>query len=183
VFLQVKGRSAKTRDIHTEVVQVLASDAISYSTVTKHMRNDIILQNEPEAEDRAEDQGFSITGNPILKALEMMPFVSVRQILKMAIIPPTLAYRRLTKSLHFFLRQLFWAPHRFSHLQEHARVIMSKDLLKLLESRRHHSWKYIMTLDEARFYLLIFLLITSQFGSVQKMKLHKGTQRKSHLRR
>jgi hypothetical protein len=29
-------------------------------------------------------------------------------------------------------------------------------------------------LDEAWFYLSIILLITNQFGSVQKMKLHNG---------
>jgi hypothetical protein len=50
---------------------------------------------------------------------------------------------------------------------------MSKELLKPLEAMRHHSWKYIVTRDEAWFYLCSFLLITDQFGSVQKMKLHK----------
>jgi hypothetical protein len=48
VFLHLKGLSAK--DVHTELVELLASDAIACSTVTKYMRNDVILQNEPEAE-------------------------------------------------------------------------------------------------------------------------------------
>jgi hypothetical protein len=39
---------------------------------------------------------------------------------------------------------------------------------------RHHSWKRTLTFDEAWFDLSIFLLITNQFGSAQKMKLHKG---------
>jgi hypothetical protein len=82
VFLHLKGLSAKAKDVHTKLVQVLESDIIAYSTVTKYMRNDIILQNEPEAEDRAEDQGFSITGNAILKASEMMSFTSIRQIVR-----------------------------------------------------------------------------------------------------
>jgi hypothetical protein len=59
--------------------------------------------------------------------------------------------------------------------------VMSKEFLKLLEFMRHHSWKYRVTLDEAwfylsiflSFYLSIFLLITNEFGSVQKMELHK----------
>jgi hypothetical protein len=50
---------------------------------------------------------------------------------------------------------------------------MSKELLKLLESMRHHSWKLIVTLAKGWFYLSIFLLIMNQFGSFQKMKLHK----------
>jgi hypothetical protein len=70
-----------------------------------------------------------------------------------------------------------------SDLRKHTQVILSKELLKLLESMRYHSWKYIVTLDEAWFYLSIFLLITNQFGSVQKMKLHKGREKLCHLRR
>jgi hypothetical protein len=76
-------------------------DAIPYSTMTKSTRNDIKLQNEPEAEDRAEDQSFSLTDNAILEALEMMSFTSIRQIVKMTFIPPTTIFRRLAKSLRF----------------------------------------------------------------------------------
>jgi hypothetical protein len=46
VFLHLKELSAK--DIHPELVRVLGSDAIAYSIVTKYIRNDIILQNEPK---------------------------------------------------------------------------------------------------------------------------------------
>jgi hypothetical protein len=70
VFLHLKGLSAtatatakakakaKAKDVHTELVEVVGFDAVSYSNVTKYIRNNIILQNEPEADDRAEDQGF-----------------------------------------------------------------------------------------------------------------------------
>jgi hypothetical protein len=66
---------------------------------------------KPEAEDRAEDQDFSITDNAILEALEMMPFASIRQIAKMICIPPTTEFRLLTKSLHFVLKRLRWFLH------------------------------------------------------------------------
>jgi hypothetical protein len=104
VLLHLKGLSAK--DVHTELVRVLGSDAIAQWTMTKYMRNDAILQNEPEAEDRTEDQGFSISDNGILEALEMMSFASIRQIAKMTLILPTTVFRCLTKSLHFVLKQL-----------------------------------------------------------------------------
>jgi hypothetical protein len=68
------------------------------------------LQTVLEAEDRVEDQGFSITDNAILEALEMMPCASIRQIAQMAFIPPTTGFRRLMKSLHFALKRLRWAP-------------------------------------------------------------------------
>jgi hypothetical protein len=76
LFLCLKRLSAK--NVHTELVQVLGSDAIAYLTMTKYIWNNVILQNEPEAENRAEDQGFSITYNAILETLEMMPFASIR---------------------------------------------------------------------------------------------------------
>jgi hypothetical protein len=64
------------------------------------------LQNEPEAEERAEDQGFSIPDNAILEALEMMRFTSIHQITKMTIIPLTTLFRHFTKSLYFVLKRL-----------------------------------------------------------------------------
>jgi hypothetical protein len=125
--------------------------------VTKYVCKDVILQNEPEAEDRTEDQGFSITTNVILEAFEMMSFAFIRKIAKMAFILPTTAFRRLTKSLHFVLERFCWVPHKLSDLQKQAWVIISKESQKLLESMRHHSWKYMMTRDEAWFCLSIFL--------------------------
>jgi hypothetical protein len=62
------------------------------------------LQNEQEAEERAEDQGFSITDNPILEALEIMPFVSIRQIVQMTFISLTTGFRRFTKLPQFVLK-------------------------------------------------------------------------------
>jgi hypothetical protein len=72
------------------------------------MRNDVILQNEAEAEDRAKDQSFSITDNAILETLEIMPCASIRQITQMTFIAPTTVFRRLRKSLHFILKRLRW---------------------------------------------------------------------------
>jgi hypothetical protein len=106
MFLDLKGLSVKAKKVQAKFDQVLASPAISCSTMTKNIRNDLILQNEPEAEDRAEDQGFSIAGNAILEALEMMPFTYVRQIAKMTIIPPATVFRRWMKSLRFVLKRL-----------------------------------------------------------------------------
>jgi hypothetical protein len=111
VFLHLKGLSAKAKDVHTEMIRVLGSDAIAYSTATKYLQNDVILQNELEAEDRTEDQSFSIADKAILEALEMMPFVSIRHITKMIIIPRTTGFRRLTKLFHFVLKRRLRVPH------------------------------------------------------------------------
>jgi hypothetical protein len=142
VFFHLKGLSIPY--LHTESVQEVRPHAIAYSTVTKYIRNDAILQNEPEAEDGVEDQGFSIPDNVNLETLEMMPFAPIRQIAEMTVIPVTFVFRRLTKSLDFVLKRSRWVPHILSDLQKQARIIMSKELLKLLESMRHHLWKYIV---------------------------------------
>jgi hypothetical protein len=133
VFLDLKRLSAK--NVHTELVQVFGPYAIACSTMTKNIRNDVILQNEPEpeAEDRAEDQGFSIEDNAIWEALEIMLFDSIRQIVKMTfMLPPTVfpAWRNcFTSSGNDCAR--FLADFQSS---EQAQVIMSKELLKLFES-------------------------------------------------
>jgi hypothetical protein len=119
------------------------------------MRNDLILQNEPGAEDQAEDHDFSIADNGIPKGFERMLLASIRQIAMTAFIPPTTVFHRLTKSLCFVLKQLPWVPYRLSDLQNQARVIMPKESLKLLDSMRYHSWKDIVTLDVAWFDLFI----------------------------
>jgi hypothetical protein len=137
VFLHLKGFSAKAKDVHIESAQVLGSDAIAYSIVTKYIWNNVIFQNEREAEDRAEDQGFSITDNAIREALELMTFASIRQIAKMTFIPPTPVFRRLTKLLHFVLKRLRWVPHRLSDLQKEVWVIMSSCHHVIMSSCHH----------------------------------------------
>jgi hypothetical protein len=95
VFLHLRGVSAKAKDVRTELVDALSSDAIASSAVTKHIRNDIILQNEPEPEagDQAENHGFLIADNAIPEAFDRMPFASIHEIAQMPIIPPTTAFR------------------------------------------------------------------------------------------
>jgi hypothetical protein len=80
--------------------------------------NDFVLQNEPEAEDQAEDQDFSIADHEILKGPEMVLFASICQIAKMTFIPPLTLFRRLAKSLDFVLKQLRCVPHRLSDLPQ-----------------------------------------------------------------
>jgi hypothetical protein len=111
------------------------------------------LQNELYAEERAEDQGCLMADNAIPEALEMMPFASIRQVAPMTFILLTTVFRHLTKSGHFVLKRLCSVPDRLWDLQKQTLVIMSNELLKLFESMRHRSWKYIMMLDEVWFYL------------------------------
>jgi hypothetical protein len=66
------------------------------------------MNQKPRIEDRAKDQGFSITDNAILEAFEIMPFAYIRQIAKITFIPLAIVFRRLTKSFHCVLKRLRW---------------------------------------------------------------------------
>jgi hypothetical protein len=124
VILHPRALSDKTKDVHIELVRVFGSDTMAYSIVTKYIRTDVILQNEPKAEDQTEEQGFSNTDNPILDALDMISFSSIHQIAKMTFIRPAIVFLHLTKSLHFALKRLHSVPHRRSDLQKQAWAIM-----------------------------------------------------------
>jgi hypothetical protein len=147
VFLRLKGLSAKAKNVDTELVEVLRSDAIAYLTVTNHIRNNLIFQNELEAENRAEDQGFLITDNAILKAFEMITFGFIHQIAKMTFLPPALLFHRLTELLHIVLRRLPGVPQTLGFSKTGSGPL-PKELLELLQSLRDHSQKCRVALDE-----------------------------------
>jgi hypothetical protein len=59
----------------------------------------------------------------------------------------------LSKSLGLISEPLRWVPHRPSDIEKEARVEKSEDVLQLLLSMKHQSWKFIVTLDDAWLYL------------------------------
>jgi hypothetical protein len=83
---------------------------MAHSTATKRIKSNVILQNEPGAEDRKEDQDFSIADNPIHEAPEMIRFASIRQIANMTFIPHATVLRRLTELCHIDLKRLHCLP-------------------------------------------------------------------------
>jgi histidinol phosphatase-like enzyme len=81
----------------------------------------------------------------------MISFASICQIVKMIFINPTTIFRRLMK-YRWDPEASALVPDRLSDLQKQARVIISKELLKLIKSMKRHLWKYIVMLYEAWFY-------------------------------
>jgi hypothetical protein len=78
----MKGLSAQ--NIHGEFVVVLGSDAISYSTVTKYLRQTRIF---PIPMETLEKPPNTVTDDAILDALQQQPFSSVRELAKLTCIP------------------------------------------------------------------------------------------------
>jgi hypothetical protein len=84
------------------------------------------IANETEAEDRAEDQSSSIADKAILEALEMMRFLSIRQIAKMTFTLPPAVLHLMRKSLHFVLKRLHDVAHTFLDLKSRFRSLCQK---------------------------------------------------------
>jgi hypothetical protein len=112
LFLATKGFSA--RAVHDELVAVLASDAIAYSTVTKylwHSRLPPIIAGplvEPQT---------TVTDDAILDDLQRQPFSSVRKLAKLTCISQSTVQRHLTQRLGFVVKHLRWVLHSRSKSQ------------------------------------------------------------------
>jgi hypothetical protein len=112
LYLNRKGFSAKV--IHDELVQVICSDAIAYSTVTSYMRaSHWIAQNEEQHSDSPPD----VIDNAILQALIQIPFASMRELAKSTYISRATVRRRLTGSLRFVIKHLHSLLHRLTDEQ------------------------------------------------------------------
>jgi hypothetical protein len=89
-------------------VQLLGSDAIAYSTVTYHLRASCWTAH---TEERHSDLSLDLIDNAVLEALDQTQFASVRELAKPTCIPRTIVWRRLTESLGFVVKHLYWVPH------------------------------------------------------------------------
>jgi hypothetical protein len=148
LYLSRKGFSAHA--ILEELVQLLGPDAIDYSTVTYHLR---ASRRTAQTEERHSDPPPDVVDNAILKALDQIPFASVRELAKAICIPRTTVWRRLKESLGFVVKHLHCVPHYPTDAQRQNRIDRSKELLRLLEFTQANDWESLMTLDESWFYL------------------------------
>jgi hypothetical protein len=106
-------------------------DVISFCKMNLNLN----LNLKPRIEDRGSTRKsrFLDYRQCNLEVFEIISFALIHQIAQMIFIPPTIMFHRLKKLLHFVLKRLHSVHHRLSDLQKQARVIVSKDLLKLLK--------------------------------------------------
>jgi hypothetical protein len=103
LYLNRNGLSAKA--IHDELVQIIGSDAIADSIVMSYLRaSHRRAQNKEQHSDRPPD----VIDNAILQALNQNPFASVRELAKSICISHATVWRRLTESLGFVVKHLYW---------------------------------------------------------------------------
>jgi hypothetical protein len=93
-------------EIHDGTAATLGPDAVSYSSVTRHLREARFLLSKPEPHPADVQIDLDDLALAILAALEDGPFVSVRHLSRVTYLPSTTVYRRLTQSLGFVARHL-----------------------------------------------------------------------------
>jgi hypothetical protein len=133
-YLSLKGMS--TRETHGDVVAILGCDAVSYSLVTRYLREARFPPSKLEPHPADVQRDLDDSDQAILAALEDIPFASVQQLSRLTHLPSTTVCRRLTQSLGFVARHLRWMPHALSDAQKGERVNLSRRLLRMLELQR-----------------------------------------------
>jgi GMP synthase-like glutamine amidotransferase len=89
--LSLKGMSA--REIHDDIVATLGADAVSYSLVTRYLREAQFPPSKPERHSADVQRDLDDSDQAILAALEESPFASVRQLSRLTHLPSTTLYR------------------------------------------------------------------------------------------
>jgi transcriptional regulator of acetoin/glycerol metabolism len=96
--------------IHDDIVITLGADAdadaVSDSSVTRHLRDAVFASSNPRTDLSEPEAQFDDCDHAILLALAEQPFASVRELSRLIHLPRTTVHRRLTKSLEFRVRYL-----------------------------------------------------------------------------
>jgi hypothetical protein len=119
--------------IHDDLVTTLGADAVNYSWVTRYLHAAVSTSSNPPTPLPYPEAQFDDCDQAILLALAEWPFASVRELSRLTHLPRTTIHRRLTKSLEFRVRHLGWVSHVLSHSQKLDRMILSLELLPMLE--------------------------------------------------
>jgi hypothetical protein len=98
-YLSLKGISA--RELHDDIVATLGPDAMSYSSITRYLREAQFPPSKPYSHPADVQRDLEDSDQTILAALEDNLFASVRQLSRLAHLLSTTVYRRLTQSLGF----------------------------------------------------------------------------------
>jgi hypothetical protein len=122
-YLSLKGMSA--HEIHDDIVATLGPDVMSYSSVTRYLREARFPLSKPEPHPTDVQRDLDDSDQDILAALEDSPCASVRQLSRLAHLPSTAVYRRFAQSLGFVARHFRWVPHALSDAQKGEKVNLS----------------------------------------------------------
>jgi hypothetical protein len=119
--------------IHRDIVATLGPEAVSYSSVTRYLRDASLSSSNPVPPLPEQERQLDDCDQAILHALAEQPFASIRESSRLTHLAKTTVHRRLIQSLGFPVRHLRWVPHRLSHSRKLNRVTLSHESLSVLE--------------------------------------------------
>jgi hypothetical protein len=103
-YLSLKGMSA--REIYDDIIAALGPNAVSYSVITRSLRDALFRPSKPEPHPADVPRDFDDSDQAILAAFEGSPSASMRNLSRLTHLPSTTVYRRLTQSLGFATRHI-----------------------------------------------------------------------------
>jgi hypothetical protein len=147
-------KSLTAQVLYDDLVATLSMEATAYSMVTNYLRAARIIPRDATAFSAATSPHIDESDEAILRALEELPFSSVRKLSCTAHLPKTTLHRTFSKKLGFTARHLRSVPHIVSDDQKAKLVQCSKSLLTKLLAQQTRDWHDSVTLDEAWFYYI-----------------------------
>lgn len=141
------------QDITRDINETFEQNIISYSTVTKYIRQQLFSFDQRDTKTIEQLWPRNYYMDIILKRLKDFPFSSIRQIAEGCNISSSTVYRVLKNELHYQVKHLRWIPHILNPSQKVNRVELSKSLQKTLANAKKTNYQLFYTGDESWFYL------------------------------
>jgi hypothetical protein len=149
--LSLKGMPA--REIHDDIVVTLGPDAVSYSSVTRYLREARFPLSKPEPHPADVQRDLDDSGQAILAALEDSLFASVQQLSRLTLRRPSIAALPNRWDLWRFTLD---GRDVFCQMRKRARESICRGNYcecLMLEVQRDRAWHNIITLDESWSYV------------------------------
>jgi hypothetical protein len=125
IVLYLTRKDLAPRAIRGALVATIGSEAVSYSSVTRYVREAILAASNPIPLFSQPTPQLDDCDSAILLALAEQPFASILQLARLICLPKTIVNRRLTQSLGFRVRHFRCIPHTLSQAQKVNRVSLS----------------------------------------------------------
>jgi hypothetical protein len=106
LYLNRKGLAAQVS--HDDFVATLREEAIAYSVVTNYLRAARIIPCDATSFSAAKSPHIDESDETILRALEELPFSSIRQLSRVTHLPKTMVYMRLSQKFGLTAHHLRW---------------------------------------------------------------------------
>jgi hypothetical protein len=132
-----------------ELVQMLAAEAIAYLTVPWYFCAAKVAVESKETPSEAGAMQTDSVEAAIAQVVVNNPFSSQRELSWLTYLSRPTVHRHLTELVGFTIYHLQWITQRLSDDQKTIRVIMSRELLQVLQRKQNRGRHDSSTLNES----------------------------------